>query len=324
MEAVPYDWNDYLSSEGLSHTMHTGSAMHGDPTGQAGPPITDLDLLHNRLASRKRQTGDAAEWSSTPTAAGHNQHLAGQYNLHNAEESQGYGMAGGVHLDYEEDLAPATLDNDTVASQNQYRHHGSASSLETSEGVSNPAVPVAPQQAPGLESVSEAEVERELKAFFRDQDLLKVLKKFPDTEASFFECRVPGCQWTTKDLTSSLCLRTNMDYLIEHESSWGRLNHYGKPGDWRCREVGCKFGTKRFSDFKRHSSSKHCIKPKNLGCPVLECKYHQLGFTRKDKLKSHLDKVHKVNFRPGKPNQVIKPKVNDCAYLERRSCGRVD
>ena len=292
------------------------------------PPITDLDLLHNRLASRKRQTGDAAEWSSTPTPAGHNRHLAGQYKLLNAEESQGYGIAGGVHLDCEEDLAPATLDNDTLASQTHDRHHGSTSSLETSEGVSNAAVPVAPQQALGLQSVSQAETELELEAFYRDQvctcasclshrylpqDLFKWLEKFPNTKASFFECRVPGCQWTTKDSTSSSDWRTALYYLIYHESLQGPANHYGKPGDWRCREVACKFGTKRFSDFKRHSSSKHCIKPKNLGCPVLECKYHQLGFTRKDKLKSHLDKVHKGNFRPGKPNQVIKPKVNDRA-----------
>ena len=294
----------------------------------SGPPVTDLDLLHNRLASRKRQTGNAAEWSSTPTPAAHNQHLAGQCNLHNAEVSQGYGIARGVDLDCEEDLAPATLNNDTIASQNQYRHHGSTSSLETSEGVSNPAVPVAPQQAPGLQSVSEAETERELEAFLHDQvctcasclcnqqwpwDLLERLEESPKTKSLLLDCRVPGCQWTS-DSTPFSAWGSNLKEILAHERDWSHITHYGKSGDWRCREVGCKFVTKRWKDFiKRHTLTQHCKNPPNFKCPVLGCKYHEHGFVRQDKLKSHHDKVHKGKFRPGKPNQVIKPKVKDCA-----------
>lgn len=36
MEGVPFDWNDYLSSEGLSDIVPTGAGMHGDQMGQAG------------------------------------------------------------------------------------------------------------------------------------------------------------------------------------------------------------------------------------------------------------------------------------------------
>lgn len=125
-------------------------------------------------------------------------------------------------------------------------------------------------------------------------------------------CRVTGCQWTVKDDAM-----VDSNDLLERKESyfWHEISpyHYGKPGDWRCREAGCRFVTKRFGDLKRHYSSKHCIKPQNLQCPILDCRYHQIGFTRKDKLKSHYQNAHKGRLLPGKPNQAIKPKLGGSA-----------
>ena len=278
------------------------------------------------------QTGDAVEWPSTPMQTRHNQQLASQPKFYNADESQGYDIAGCIHLDREKDLPAVASNNDAIASQNQYWHHGRITDPETSEARLEP---VPPHQAPGS-TVSQTETKQdqfaqdshELEAFLRDQictctsclndcewprDLLNRLDAHPKGNSWLFRCRITGCQWTTKDDTQSD--GNNLRKLLLHETGWwsGRKYHYGKYGDYRCRETGCKLVTKRWTDFKRHSSSKHCIKPKNFECPFLSCKYHQLGFSRKDKLKSHFDKVHKRDSQPGKPNQAIKPKGEDSA-----------
>lgn len=120
-----------------------------------------------------------------------------------------------------------------------------------------------------------------------------------------FGCRITGCEWNTKDDGSRYGHRTPLGRLLWHEYE---RSHYGKSGNYRCREADCKFTTKRWDDLMRHSSSKHCINPKSFECPVIGCKYHQQGFTRKDHLKSHYQKVHGGHSQPGKPNQPIKPK----------------
>ena len=120
-------------------------------------------------------------------------------------------------------------------------------------------------------------------------------------------CRVTGCEWTT-GVQSNKTFSDSLDAIYRHESE---IFHYGKPGSYKCREVDCKFTTKRLSDLKRHCSSKHCINPQNFRCPDLSCKYHQIGFARKDKLNDHYQKAHEGRYHPGKPNRVIKPKVGD-------------
>ena len=137
---------------------------------------------------------------------------------------------------------------------------------------------------------------------------LEELYGHPERYSWNFGCRVTGCEWTT-GVRPDGSISTSLWYLFEHE----KTHHSGRPGNYKCREINCKFTTKRFGDLKRHSSSKHCINPQNFKCPDLNCKYHQIGFARKDKLKDHYRNVHEGSYHPGKPNRTIKPKVGDGA-----------
>ena len=86
-------------------------------------------------------------------------------------------------------------------------------------------------------------------------------------------------------------------------------NHFRHEGQFRCIEDRCVYGAKRWSDLKRHYTSKHCLNPKTkFPCPELSCKYSgNNGFTRKDKLKSHREKVHEKHAKPEKRFRVNKP-----------------
>lgn len=214
-----------------------------------------------------------------------------------------------------------------IVNQGQDQHLGSTSNLETSETVFDP---VQPQQAPGL-GISSAKTGSDVstqqfddpRALVPDQVCtcaacldgyhcpfyLRGRDVHPDCSSWVFGCRHAGCEWNTKDCYSIIHWN-GLQKLLNHETN---RSHYGKPGDYRCREIDCKFNTKRFRDLMRHSSSKHCINPKSFECPVISCKYHQQGFTRKDKLKDHFQKVHGGISQPGKSNQAIKPKVGGCA-----------
>lgn len=259
----------------------------------------------------------------------HNQQFAEQQNAYNLDNSQEYDISERTHLDLEGALTLVALKNDTTASKDQDRRHGSVSNLETSEDDS----PVPSQQALGS-VVSQGETGRdvptqdsqELKSLVPDQvctcaacfrsytcpsDLFWE-RGHPERLSWKFGCRITGCQWTTDgDRLVGIATRLSALYwLLEHEK---RSDHYGKPGDYRCPETGCKFVTKRSTDLRRHSSSKHCIKPQIFKCTVLDCKYHETGFARKDKLTSHHQNVHQGKPQPGKANQAIKPKVKDGA-----------
>lgn len=273
-------------------------------------------------------TNDAAEWLSAQTHAWHNQQLAGQHSLQNTTATLGHSVYGSPGLELLEAPPPVSLNYGTVTAQVQDQHSGSTSSFGTSEAASN-SVPL--QQAQGS-MVSYTDTWRGaptqdsqlLKALVPDQDCtcatclddcwdiyrlrLRGMEEHPERISWTFGCRVPGCQWSTKN--KPIESQISLQKLHWHESWWGREEHYGKIGDWRCREAGCKFVTKRWNDFLRHSSSKHCIKPKRFECPALSCKYHQIGFTRKDKLKSHYQNAHEGKLQPGKPNQAIKPKAS--------------
>lgn len=297
-----------------------------DPS-QSRVHFPELGFPWNRSASRMIQSGDTAECLSTPMHAWHNPPLASQYETYDADGLQGHDIAGCVHSDCAEILAQVAPNDETIASKDQYQTHGSTSTLEPSEAGIN-SVPS--QQVLGS-AVSQTKTDRDVSKLGPDE--LKVL--LPDQAcrcatcldgyrphrellrdewtAQVLSCRVTGCQWTTKGEPHAYANDNNFVKLLSHEGYFGRNGHYGKPGEWRCREVGCKLVTKRWDDFLRHSTSKHCIKPKDLKCPFLECKYHHIGFTRKDKLKSHVDKVHKGNPHTGKQNQAIKPKVKDHA-----------
>lgn len=111
-----------------------------------------------------------------------------------------------------------------------------------------------------------------------------------------YQCRYPGCQE-----------KEHFHEITDHERS-----HFRVEGRYSCEEGHCPFATKRWSDFRRHTSSKHCTRPaKQFPCPVLWCKYSgSNGFARKDKLNSHFKTVHGGMTMPGKANQFIKPKAN--------------
>ena len=261
----------------------------------------------------------------------HNPPLASQYEIYDTDGSQGHDIARCVHSDCAEDLAQVAPNDETIASKDQYQTHGNTSTLKPSESGYNPF----PSQQVLGSAVFQTETDRDVSKL--DPDELKILlpeqachcatclssyapfrprDSFQDGDPAWtawiLSCRVTGCQWTTEDRLGPW-LSDNFRNLNHHEGWGGREGHYGKPGKWRCREIGCKFVTKRWTDFKRHASTQHCIKPKDLKCPVPSCKYHLIDFSRKDKLKSHVDKAHKGNPHPGKQNQAIKPKVKDHA-----------
>ena len=256
----------------------------------------------------------------------HHQQLASRHNCYNADESQGYSTAQLSLLGHEEDLNSLAHEYEPIASQDQYGHLVSTRNLETSEAGFDHATP---EQAPSsivspIETGPDAFTQKvqDLGFVFPDQictcvtcleensfhnAYLKLYDEHPEWISWYFGCRVTGCQWIVKndgkaynDLFTVWC--------HEREKS-----HYGKLGSWRCVEANCKFITKRFGDLKRHCSSKHCIKPKKLKCPVLSCRYHQDGFARKVKLDSHYQKAHGGKSQPGKPNQAIKPKIGERA-----------
>ena len=268
----------------------------------------------------------------------HDPQFASQYETYDADQPQGYNIAAGLHSECAEELAQVASNDETIPSEDQYRTHSSDSTLEPSEaGIRS----VPSQQGLGS-TVSQIETDQyvsklgpdELKALVPNQTchcatcLLGYREKShpglqwaprdeaPAWTARTLSCRVTGCQWTTKVELILPPETTNFGKLSLHER-YERESHYGKPGEWRCREIDCKFVTKRWNDFLRHSTSKHCIKPRDLKCPFLECKYHHVDFSRKDKLRSHVDKAHKGISRPGKPSQTIKPKTNDYAEMEQ-------
>lgn len=63
-------------------------------------------------------------------------------------------------------------------------------------------------------------------------------------------------------------------------------------------------------DVKRHYATIHCKNPERFPCHVIGCPFSgENGFTRKDKLTSHMKSTHKGLPHPGKRLQAIKPKT---------------
>ena len=126
-------------------------------------------------------------------------------------------------------------------------------------------------------------------------------------------CRYIGCAYKKDEIRYPgggkriLDSLKNADALMlaEHEQS-----HFGKRGQYCCREEGCSATTKKFSDLRRHYRGSHCINAQKFPCTMIGCKYGgDNGFTRKDKLKSHYRNAHQGKLIPGKYNQPIKMKA---------------
>ncbi|MCJ1457082.1 hypothetical protein MMC28_007448 [Mycoblastus sanguinarius] len=91
------------------------------------------------------------------------------------------------------------------------------------------------------------------------------------------------------------------------------VEHFTGKGNFTCIADNCKFATKRWVDTTRHHKVKHCMAPNKFFCSEIGCKYSEIGFARKDKLKSHQDNVHKGMLRPGQAGRAIRPKTNGAA-----------
>ena len=123
-----------------------------------------------------------------------------------------------------------------------------------------------------------------------------------------YPCRLPDCNF-------SIVVEQGGEYWKGFAAEWiarkHEKNHFRHNRQFRCIEDRCVYGAKRWSDLKRHYTSKHCLNPKTkFPCPEIDCKYGgNNGFTRKDKLKSHREKVHEKHARPEKRFRVSKSTV---------------
>ena len=73
---------------------------------------------------------------------------------------------------------------------------------------------------------------------------------------------------------------------------------------FHCDAHGCSHKCKRWADLKRHISTAHCSKAAaNYPCSFPGCERSgENGFPRKDKMKSHFEKVHRgKGIRPRQP-----------------------
>ena len=106
-------------------------------------------------------------------------------------------------------------------------------------------------------------------------------------------CGINGCKYMTGYSSDP-----------EHERT-----HFKTPGGYACAEEGCHFVNKKFTDLRRHYTSKHCTNPnaKYLECPEIGCEYKT---ARKDKLKEHQKCKHMGKPKLGKTYRVIKPAIS--------------
>ena len=127
-------------------------------------------------------------------------------------------------------------------------------------------------------------------------------------ESYHYRCRLSDC---TFSIAAGYHEETyHSGYRAEEAARKHEKDHFRHEGQLRCIEDRCVYRAKRWPDLKRHYTSKHCLNPKTrFPCPEIGCKYGgDNGFTRKDKLKSHRDKVHgkrantEKRFRGSKPN----------------------
>lgn len=98
----------------------------------------------------------------------------------------------------------------------------------------------------------------------------------------------------------------SLDARYRHETS-----HYSTFGNYKCTAQYCPRAGKPFKrlpDLIRHCKGAHCKRPEKFPCQVIGCKYSgDRGFTRKDKLKSHVKNIHDGEFVPGKAMRKIQP-----------------
>ena len=135
----------------------------------------------------------------------------------------------------------------------------------------------------------------------------QIRDQFPTLQ--YLSCRVEGCTWLEK--------RSNYPYtaiweVFQHEESHFREATRDQDGKliYTCKNDRCQIRTRRKDDVKRHYATVHCKNPERFPCHVIGCPFGgDNGFTRKDKLTSHMKSTHKGLPHSGKRLQAIKPKA---------------
>ena len=127
-------------------------------------------------------------------------------------------------------------------------------------------------------------------------------------------CCFPGCHYRNDHFSYNSRLKKYYFPVNYHEKSH-YLNREGV--FYFCQEENCHTLTKYWSDLKRHYTSKHCKKSKEFPCHHMGCsRGGSNGFPRKDKLKNHIDSVHKgpaSGSSRGSVKQRIAPKPQGSA-----------
>ena len=126
-------------------------------------------------------------------------------------------------------------------------------------------------------------------------------------------CRFSGCNKMTAAYSRVHYRLPKIIFLpSDHEKG-----HYSHEGKYHCREEHCDTATKGWSDLLRHTRNKHCKKSKTFPCTHIGCsRGGENGFPRKDKLKDHINSVHKgptSGSSRGSVQQRIAPKPQGSA-----------
>ena len=138
-------------------------------------------------------------------------------------------------------------------------------------------------------------------------DFGEVRDRFPALQ--YLSCRVEGCTWK-RDIF--LWISWPNWLVSDHEESHFREETRDQDQKliFTCKDDRCQIHTKRKDDVKRHYATVHCKNPERFPCHVIGCRFGgENGFTRKDKLTSHMKSTHKGLPLPSKRIQAIKPKA---------------
>ena len=134
------------------------------------------------------------------------------------------------------------------------------------------------------------------------------LGRFPALQ--HISCRIEGCTWVQNMNLPHISYA--ITYMAFHEESHFRAETPDQDGKliYTCTNDRCRIRTKRRDDVKRHYATVHCKNPQRYPCHVIGCPFSgENGFTRKDKLASHMKSTHKGLPFPSKRLQAIKPKT---------------
>ena len=134
-----------------------------------------------------------------------------------------------------------------------------------------------------------------------------------DVDSYHYRCRLSDCSFSNAAGYHEEKLHSR--YRAEQTARQHEKDHFRHEGQLRCIEDRCVYSAKRWPDLRRHYTSKHCLNPKTkFPCPEIGCKYGgDNGFTRKDKLKSHREKVHGKRANTEKRSRVSKPNAQGAA-----------